>query len=1041
MHFADGQIDHVGIDAITTADEVTPEELEKYLSKLGKKKESASDAASGSLDFDVFVSSSVNTYSDPKTPGEPVVLKGKPVQKFNVAKAVKNGTRHQVPRGENRQEVYMRSKDKMILQNVGILQVNCVEKKRCRAFSSRIRTSPSLVKGLDGVWQIKTYITYMCRKEGMSPVSFSITKRSSRGGNGPSGYALSWNKACGNGPLYGFNVELRDKIGENNGEVIKDGNPAPEFLSYLVSSRGFNVGFQESSTGFIVKGPPKDDKYMSEEFQLDFNISNIKISNVKPKAAQEQRGRREPKILAVMIDGEASGGGTLSAGDEVPLILRYDCLESGTATVEVEFSVHSRSGAGGAKDKRPASFAFKKVCHVGPLPGFDIAISGVELGSDFFAVKDGKPLASFSPTDHTARVSAKETALNLELLMARPMIALDFHRPSVSVIPLGGGNKKMVPFSEVVDKIVGPHSIFGGGGSIFDRIAPVFKRIRDIGIGGARPPPPPPIPLPGGDDEEDSDEDDDNFDGPGGVRRRLWRPKHSGPTEIVDIRNRDRILEVALTGDAALGGTIMSNSSSMLTIIHDCKMTGSAIIKVKIPLKRPRAQMSIKKSENDDEKAFFQRVVEKLKQMRNERVIEFAYVKECKSGPVPGFDVSLGQVMTTGVKAFYPVKSGVITPSYRASRTEMRVREGEKVSRVYFSEKMPGTKVEISKLSVLTHPRIGNQVASEILDARLRVMGAVGSSTEDQFSRGGKPFTILGPKSFMRSVTRRWTNAKIVEIEYNCKASGLAKLFFSFHVAQYRLNRKTKKYTPTYGGPRQFTVGWVKECHVPAAKGFNVKVRDSRDQTGLAVKGVSAVKDGTPTKKFAPNVHSWLYGAHLTSAFLYLTSEANNTMVFEPPIVSVNNEAVEVSLSGPGSKSLKLSRRVKPVELRIDFECVTFGSSIVSLTFPLRPSLDEGVDLPSDAPADINFAFTKKCKPKGALEKRASRKRLLLICGVVAIIVLIFLGFFAMSQRSRIQDLMIKLKHSTKAKYKKVKVDDDDEDTKTDKEIELRSKK
>ena len=28
MHFADGQIDHVGIDAITTADEVTPEELE-----------------------------------------------------------------------------------------------------------------------------------------------------------------------------------------------------------------------------------------------------------------------------------------------------------------------------------------------------------------------------------------------------------------------------------------------------------------------------------------------------------------------------------------------------------------------------------------------------------------------------------------------------------------------------------------------------------------------------------------------------------------------------------------------------------------------------------------------------------------------------------------------------------------------------------------------------------------------------------------------------------------------------------------------------
>ena len=48
-----------------------------------------------------------------------------------------------------------------------------------------------------------------------------------------------------------------------------------------------------------------------------------------------------------------------------------------------------------------------------------------------------------------------------------------------------------------------------------------------------------------------------------------------------------------------------------------------------------------------------------------------------------------------------------------------------------------------------------------------------------------------------------------------------------------------------------------------------------------------------------------------------------------------------------------------------------------------------------------------------------------------------------MSQRRRIQDLMIRLKHSTKAKYKKVKVDDDDEletnsDANSKKVIELK---
>ena len=41
----------------------------------------------------------------------------------------------------------------------------------------------------------------------------------------------------------------------------------------------------------------------------------------------------------------------------------------------------------------------------------------------------------------------------------------------------------------------------------------------------------------------------------------------------------------------------MSNQSQMLTIIHDCVRSGIAQINVKIPLKRPRTSMSIKKLE------------------------------------------------------------------------------------------------------------------------------------------------------------------------------------------------------------------------------------------------------------------------------------------------------------------------------------------------------------------------------------------------------------------------------------------------------------
>ena len=90
---------------------------------------------------------------------------------------------------------------------------------------------------------------------------------------------------------------------------------------------------------------------------------------------------------------------------------------------------------------------------------------------------------------------------------------------------------------------------------------------------------------------------------------------------------KDRILEVSTTGGAAAGGIVMSNQSQMLLIIHDCVRSGIAQINVKIPLKRPRTSMSIKKARSDDTRAFLKRVMDKLKELKTLNVIDFRILK------------------------------------------------------------------------------------------------------------------------------------------------------------------------------------------------------------------------------------------------------------------------------------------------------------------------------------------------------------------------------------------------------------------------------
>ena len=1079
-------LNDVSIDEMTTPVEVTPDELKSHLKENLDRVNSDSGVKKASANLNIYLALESKSYDDNKVPGEIILKDGEEVAKYAANKKKNNNNqdvkRLVIPKSEGVEKIYVRSTDKKVLQNLGLFKASCLEKKVCRAYVAGMGP-PKEAKGMKGTWELAMHISYMCKKSGTSRISFEIEKRVTLGLDKTT-LAFTWDKVCGNGPAYGFNIYLRDKIGENKGEVMKDGTVSPEFNKYN-KMKQYQVGYSDSSTWFLINGPSGKDG-VADDFSLEFNISAVKI---KPM------GRSNKKLedsLAVMLGGEASNGGKLSVGDSVPLILRYDCLASGTNLVSVQFKIKKSKAY---STPSIVSFDFKKICHIGPLPGFDIAVSGIDLGADFFAVKDGVAVQAFKPDDHTARVTPKESALNLEIMMARPLIEVSFGRPIVTVkqskaqmMPPYGrpGSSSNNPFQRVVDKMIGPHSIFGGRGSIFDRLASPFKRagisrpaksssglpgigdiFRDI-LGGSNRndrlkaavekdfvPPPPPPELANDDNLGDDDgwgNDDDvgggGYDdvGGGGVRRRLrrldnsrrklWRPKrYDDTTTKIDPRNR--ILEVSATGDAALGGTVMSNQSLMLTVLHDCIRSGTAQVYVKIPLRRPKTSMSIAKTKDDDTKAFLKRVMDKLKELKTLSFVEFSYVKECKQGPVPGFDVSFGQVMTTGVREFFPVKSGVVTASHRTSRSEMRVREGEETSRVYFSEKFPDTRLTVTVPILRSHNPQYDKDKSPILIPRLKIMGAVGSLAEDQLVTKGKPFHIFGPRGDIRrtSRARRWSHPKIVEIEYNCQRSGLARMSMSFSVTSERYNRKKKKYASKHGLTRQVTFGWVKECHLPSIKGLMV-VSSGTKKNGKKTENVMV--HGVATAEYHPKTACTILNVRQNKRFFYISSTANMTMPFLQPIVTTNNDGVDVNVKVNDMGSLMtdhfvVSRNTRPAELKVGFECKKTGSTLVTITLPLRPNQqDASDDAPIDGPVDLSFSFAKKCRNAEDEAKKSSRKLFfffIIAIGFVGCLVLLFTVCF---QRSRIQNLLIRMRQ--KNKYKKVKVEDDYEDEVVDKD-------
>ena len=122
-------IDDVSIDDMTTPDEISPEELEQHL-----KEAKNGGPASVQTNINMYLALESKTYNDQKIPGEIIMKNGQELPKYAADRGSTNATaadvkRLLIPVTENTAKVFIRSRDKTMLQNLGAFQASCIEKE------------------------------------------------------------------------------------------------------------------------------------------------------------------------------------------------------------------------------------------------------------------------------------------------------------------------------------------------------------------------------------------------------------------------------------------------------------------------------------------------------------------------------------------------------------------------------------------------------------------------------------------------------------------------------------------------------------------------------------------------------------------------------------------------------------------------------------------------------------------------------------------------------------------------------------------------
>ena len=761
------------------------------------------------------------------------------------------------------------------------------------------RSSSGAVSDASNIFSHVVDIAYLCSG---TPGKFTIIGTVPYSPRGPESTAeeklliFTLRKECGPGRIHGFNVftdaaapadaTANRKRASNVGPAANAGNNDEAAVTGAAIVNGdatssfdalspvpYRVGYAQDSLVLSVRGPEEQNSVPKRPFQLGFNVSQIKIGDTP------SRGKGPVKVLAVALEGEAAGGGTLEAGDAVELRLVFDCIVSGTPTVTIEFIIN-------AHEHLTSKMTFQKECHVGPLPGFDVLPGGMNV-ADHLVVKDGLATPSFAQGSPVAIVDATRATADFELIAAHPGLVLPLASVYVTARDFNvqnnnreaDGKSKHPNWKYSRGGPVGKGSIFGAGGSILDHFAKqLFNQASDVSPFSTGKP----TLL-----QHFFDGPGRNEDGEGGGRRRrqLWRPNNRAsvrddvtveeaipppppPPPSVRIiqlpgdagryrgfrqskKYRSTILRASLSGTALTANAISSNTTETLSVTHDCLRSGSSIVTVHIEVEPSKAKEDVGVARaagmSDTLSTFLESIFRDAKAPKK---VAFSYVKECVVGSVPGLDVTMGVYSPIKKMNGYAVFRGrVVGPFQAASRQKVVVREAEKRSHFYLSLDTDDWTLDVQKIRVaVTHASstMGNSAdmgkSASISHDVHRIASPVAAVLSD---RAGSRLSADAPHKAFRVVgSREHPGTKIIEVAYNCHVSGVARLALHLEMQPTLPNGKVE---PT----RALTVSWEKVCHVPAVRGLNVKMV----QPSYAV-----VSDGVVQDQFVVGSHAARFG-------------------------------------------------------------------------------------------------------------------------------------------------------------------------------------
>eukprot|EP00947_MAST-08B_sp_MAST-8B-sp1_P002908 g2908.t1 len=423
-------------------------------------------------------------------------------------------------------------------------------------------------------------------------------------------------------------------------------------------------------------------------------------------------------------------------------------------------------------------------------------------------------------------------------------------------------------------------------------------------------------------------------------------------------------------------------SSAALLVQHDCLRTGSAIVRITIPVwvtdeAMPQGAAGGPVTSSRRRDLLVMKKKKKLPRAAGGKkgtihYVSFSYLKTCKGGLIPGFDMTFGTWMP-GVFKFYAVHHGVTQAPFRASRNQMRVREAEPWTHLYLQQSLARTTAFLlPKIRVTSHPQVAYPTVA--------LVRGPGRMPSRQMPVGHSALLrLIHVLSGGSRANKVEIAPEVVQVEYNCIESGLVTMTAFLQTVRVSTGVDGTEYAMP---DKSLAFSWTKACHVPLVAGLFVgsdraSSADAVRATRLAGLGNVArhalplasrdvVSEGRPGEAYHVDSHSHMVKGSAKEASFWIHLQRNDSVLLLPPSATTNNKNIlGVTLAGPASVgAVNLSLATSPLRLTVRFDCHETedgGSPVVRVTLP--------ISAPGEATSDLEFAFVKRCWGKNRLKK------------------------------------------------------------------------